>query len=326
MKRREFISLLGGTAVTWPLAARAQQPAMPVIGLLDISTPSSRSTAMAGFRRGLSEIGYVEGQNVTVEYRWAEGHFDRLAALAADLVDRQVVVIFAGGPPAVRAAKAQTATIPIVFFIGEDPVKEGLVTSLNRPGGNVTGVTNFQNQLFGKQLGVLRDIVPNATRFVLLVNPNNPNAEPDAKDAQAAADALRLELRVLSARTVDDLEPAFAVIGEQRVGALLIGVDGLFFDRREQMSELATRHAIPAISQWREYPAAGGLMSYGASRADAFRQAGIYTGRILKGAKPADLPVMQSTKFEFVINLKTAKALGLDVPVTLLATADDVIE
>jgi putative ABC transport system substrate-binding protein len=310
LKRREFITLLGG-AVSWPLAARAQQPAMPVIGLLDISTPSSRNTAMPGFHRGLSEIGYVEGQNVTIEYRWAEGHFDRLAALAAELVGRQVVVIFAGGTPAVRAAKEQTATIPVVFFIGEDPVKEGLIASLNRPGGNVTGVTNFQNQLFGKQLGVLRDIVPNTTRFALLVNPNNPNAE---------------QLRVLSARTVDDLELAFAVIGEQRVGALLIGVDGLFFDRREQLSELAMRHAIPAISQWREYPSAGGLISYGASRADAFRQAGIYTGRILKGARPSDLPVMQPTKFELVINLKTAKTLDLTIPPGLLAIADEVVE
>ena len=226
MKRRAFISLLGGAAATWPLAARAQQAAMPVIGLLDISTPSSRGTAMPGFRRGLNEIGYVEGQNATIEYRWAEGHFERLAALAADLVGRHVVVIFAGGTPAVRAAKAQTATIPIVFFIGEDPSPVLTGRAVTSP-----GVTNFQNQLFGKQLGVLRDIVPNATRFALLVNPNNPNAEPDAKDAQAAAHALRLELRVLSARTVDDLEPAFAVMSEQRVGALLIGVDGLFFDR-----------------------------------------------------------------------------------------------
>jgi len=324
VKRRAFITLLGGAAV-WPLAARAQ-PTGPLIGFLYTDqTPSEAAPFIAAFHQGLREAGFIEGQNVTVEYRWVGRQYDRLPAFAAEMVHRQAAVIVGNSPPALAAKKA-TSTIPIVFFIGEDPVKEGLVTSLNRPGGNVTGVTNFQNQLFGKQLGVLRDIVPNATRFVLLVNPNNPNAEPDAKDAQAAADALRLELRVLSARTVDDLEPAFAVIGEQRVGALLIGVDGLFFDRREQMSELATRHAIPAISQWREYPAGGGLMSYGASRADAFRQAGIYTGRILKGAKPADLPVMQPTKFELTINLKAAKALGLTVPNSLLVSADEVIE
>jgi ABC-type uncharacterized transport system substrate-binding protein len=326
VNRREFISLLGGAATAWPLAARAQQPAVPVIGFLHIGSPGAWVLPVAGFRRGLSEIGYVEGQNVTVEYRWAEGHFDRLAALAADLVRHQAVVIFASGSPAVRAAKAQTATIPIIFFIGEDPVKEGLVASLNRPGGNVTGFTNFQNQLFGKQLGLLRDIVPKATLFALLVNPNNPNAEPDTKDAQAAADALRLELRVLTARTEDDLEPAFAVMVQQRVGALLVGVDGLFFDRRVQLFELATRHAIPAIYNWREFPAAGGLMSYGASRADAYRQAGIYAGRILKGAKPADLPVMQSTKLDLVINAQTARILGLTIPPSLLAIADEVIE
>jgi putative ABC transport system substrate-binding protein len=325
MKRRDLFTLLGGAAAR-PLVARAKQSAMPVIGFLHIGSLGAWILPVAAFRRGLKEIGYVEGQNVTVEYRWAEGHFDQLTALAADLVRHQVAVIFTSGPPAVRAAKAQTATIPIVFFVGEDPVKEGLVVNLNRPGGNVTGFTNFQNQLFGKQLGVLRDIVPKTTLFALLVNPNNPNAEPDAKDAQAAANAQRLELRVFTTRAKDNLEAVFVAMVQQRVGALLVGVDGLFFDRRDQLFELANRYAIPAIYQWREFPADGGLMSYGASRAEGFREAGIYAGRILKGAKPTDLPVMQSTKFEFVINLKAAKTLGLTFPPGLLAIADDVIE
>jgi putative ABC transport system substrate-binding protein len=325
MRRREFITLLGGAAAAWPLAARAQQP-IPVIGLLFIATPGGWALPMTGLRRGLEEFGYVEGRNITVEQRWAESQFDRLPALAADLIHRQVAVIFAGGPPAVRAAKSQTATIPIVFFMGEDPIKEGLVASFNRPGGNITGVTNFQNQLFGKQLGLLREIAPRATAFAFLVNPNNPNAEPDSKDAQAAADAIGLKLLVLTTKTESDLEPAFAAMVEQRVGGLLVGVDSLFFDQRERLFALASSHAIPAIYNRREYTVAGGLMSYGANAVDAWRQAGVYVGRILKGEKPADLPVIQSVKFEFVINLKTAKALGLTIPSGLLAIADEVIE
>jgi putative tryptophan/tyrosine transport system substrate-binding protein len=325
MGRREFIALLGGAAAAWPLAARAQQPAIPVVGLLHIGSHGAWTLPMAAFHRGLSETGYVEGRNVTIEYRWAEGQFNRLPTLVADLVRRQVTVIFASGPPAVVAAKAQTATIPIVFFVGEDPIKEGLVESLNRPGGNVTGFTNFQNQLFGKQLGLLHETVPNATVFAFLVNPNNPNAGPDTKDVQAAADALRLELRVMTATTEADLEPAFAAMVEKRVGGLVVGVSERLF-LREQFFALAARHAIPAIYHRREYPAAGGLMSYGASPVDSWHQCGIYVGRILKGEKAANLPVLQSTKFEFVLNLKTAKALGLTFPPGLLAIADEVIE
>jgi putative ABC transport system substrate-binding protein len=273
----------------------------------------------------LTETGYVEGRNVAIEYRWAEGQFDKMPMLAADLVRRRVSVIFANGPPSVLAAKAQTATIPIVFFVGEDPVKEGLVASLNRPGGNVTGVTNFQNQLFGKELGLLRDIAPKGAAFALLVNPNNPNAEPDTKDARAAADALGLELRVLTARIEGDLEPAFTAMVQQRLGGLLVGVDN-FGTTRERFAALAARHSVPAIYQNREDAVAGGLMSYGASRVDAWRQAGVYVGRILKGEKPADMPVQQAIKFEFVINLKTAKALRIDFPPGVLAIADEVIE
>jgi putative tryptophan/tyrosine transport system substrate-binding protein len=325
VKRREFITLLGGAAAAWPLAARAQRPAMPVIGLLHIGAPGAWVAPLGAFREALSERGYVEGRNVALEYRWAQGQFDRVPALAAELVQRKVAVIFASGPPAVRAAKALTSSIPIVFFLGEDPVKEGLVASLNRPGGNITGLTNFQNQLFGKQLGVLRDIVPKATLFALLVNPDNPNAEPDTKDAQTATDALHLDLRVLSARTEDDLEPAFTAMRQQGVGGLLVGIDS-FGTRPERFASLAARHAIPAIYHLRDYPLAGGLVSYGASRVDSWRQAGAYVGRVLNGEKPGDLPVQQSAKFELVINLKTAKALGLAVPPGLLVAADEVIE
>ena len=323
MNRREIIAGLG-SAAAWPVVARAQQPAMPVIGYLGQGTAATDQPRLVAVRQGLSEVGYVEGRNVAIEPRFAEGQFDQLPALAADLVRRQVAVIVANGPPPAHAAKAQSNTIPIVFAMGQDPVKEGLVVSFNRPGGNITGYSNFTNQLFGKRMGLLREIAPNATKLALLVNPNNPNAEPDTKDAQASADALGRQLRVLTAKTERDFEGAFAAIVQEQVGGLLVGVDSLF--DVEQLVVLAARHAIPVIYPYRQFVAAGGLMSYGPSFTEPYRVAGIYAGRILKGEKPADLPVQQPTKLELVINLKTAKALGLTIPETLLATADEVIQ
>jgi putative ABC transport system substrate-binding protein len=330
MRRREFGTLLGGAAASsslWPLAAPAQQRALPVIGFLSHGSAVVRAPLVAGFRQGLNEAGFVEGRNVAFEYRWAEDQFDRLPGLATDLVRRPVAVIFANGPPSVRAAKAATATIPIVFSMGEDPITEGVVSGFTRPEGNVTGFSFFTNQLFGKRLGLLHDIVPKAAMFALLVNPNNPNAEPDAKDAQVAADALGRQLFVLKAWTERDFEPAFAAMVERKVGGLVVGVDAsLFSERRAQLIALAARHAIPAMYHDCQYPDSGGLMSYGASQVDSWRQAGGYVGRILKGDKPADLPVQQSTRFEFVINLKTAKALGLDIPPGILAIVDEEVE
>jgi putative tryptophan/tyrosine transport system substrate-binding protein len=326
MKRREFIAGLG-SAAAWPLAARAQQPAMPVIGLLVITSPSASAPLVAAFRQGLSEAGYVEGRNVAIDFRSAEGQFDLLPALAADLVRRQVALIFTnGGPVAIRAITVQTATIPIVFAMGEDPVNEGLVASFNRPGGNVTGFVSLANQLNSKRLSLLHDTVPKSKVFAFLVNSNHPNAETEIKEAQAAVAAMGLELLVLTASTERAVETAFATMVQQRVGGLSVSRDPSFIDRREQLSELAARDGIPAIYDRRDFPAAGGLMSYGTSDTDAWRQSGIYTGRILKGEKPADLPVQQSAKFEFVINLKTAKALGLEIPPGVLAIADEVIE
>jgi putative ABC transport system substrate-binding protein len=326
MNRRELITLLGATAaapfVLRPRAARAQQPAIPKVGFLSLGLPE----LPADVRQGLAEAGYVESRNVSIEFRGAQGQAERLPELAYDLVRRGVAVIIAGSPPAVRAAKAASAAIPIVFSMGEDPVKEGIVANLNRPGGNVTGFTNFSNQLSSKRLGLLRDAVPKAAVLGLLVNSANLNAGPDTKDAQAAANALGRELRVLTASTERDFEPAFTAMTQQRVGALMVGIDPFFRTRPQQLVALAARHAIPAIYEQRDFAAAGGLMSYGTDPLETSRQVGIYVGRILKGATPADLPVVQSTKFEFVINLKTAKALGIDIPSGVFAIADEVIE
>ena len=327
MRRREFITLLG-SAAAWPLTARAQQAAMPVVGFLGSASPDRWARRMRAFHQGLSETGYVEGRNVATEYRWAEGQNDRLPPLAADLVGRQVTVIAApGSTPAALAARAATTTIPIVFEVASDPVAIGLVASLARPGGNITGVTSLNAEVGPKRLELMHELVPTATVVGLLVNPTNPNlAEPTTRNLHAAARTLGLEMHVLHASAERDFDAVFATLVQLRAGALVIGADPFFSSRLEQLATLTVRHAVPTVYQSREFTAAGGLMSYGASFADTFRAAGIYTGRILKGDKPADLPVQQTTKVELFLNLSTAKALGLEVPRTLIARADEVIE
>jgi putative ABC transport system substrate-binding protein len=325
VKRRDFITVLGGVAA-WPLSARAQQP-MPVVGFLSSRSPSESAGVVAALRHGLREVGFVEGQNLAIAFRWAEGRYDQLPALATELVALRVAVLFAaGGPPSALAAKAATSTIPIVFTAVTDPVRLGLVTSLNRPGGNVTGMSVFNSALGAKRLELLHALVPTAAVIAVLVNPSNPSTDAETKEVHDAAKALGLELNTLNATTERDLDAALATLVERSAGGLIVQGEPFFDAQRLRLVEFSARHAVAASYAWREYVLAGGLMSYGTSITDSYRGAGIYAGRILKGEKAADLPVMQPTKFEFVLNLKTAKALGLTVPDKLLALADEVIE
>jgi putative ABC transport system substrate-binding protein len=327
VKRRTFITLLGGATAAWPLTTRAQQAAMPVIGWLSAEPRDPEDFRLASVRRGLTETGYVEGWNLMIEYRWAEGQYDRLPELAADLVRRQVAVIVTSGNTAASAAKAATSTVPILFVGASDPIQLGLVASLNRPGGNITGMTSLNIEVGPKRLELMRDLVPNVAVIAVLVNPNNPaEAEIQSRDAQLAARKLGLELHIVHASTERDIDTAFATLLQLRAGGLVVGTDPFFVSRSKQLAALALRYAVPTIFQFHEFVAAGGLMSYGGVLTDAYRQAGIYTGRILRGEKPADLAVQQVTKIELIINLKTARALGLTVPLPLLALADEVIE
>ena len=328
MKRRDFVALLGGAAAAWPLAARAQQPAMPLVALVSPRSPEDSARLGAGFRKALSETGYIEGQNVMVEYHWLEGQYDRLPALMADLVRRRVAVIampaFTAAAP---VAKAATTTIPIVFGVAEDPVKLGLVASFARPGGNATGINFLASEVMAKRLGLLHDLVPKAVRIAVLINPANaPTAETTLRETSEAAHGLGLQIQILNASTSREIEAAFATLVRERPDALFIAPDGFFTSRRVQFATLAAHHRVPAAYFSREFVEVGGLMSYGSDISDVYRQVGVYTGQILKGAKPADLPVVQSTKFEFVINMQTAKALGLEVPPQLLASVDEAIE
>jgi putative ABC transport system substrate-binding protein len=327
VKRRQFISLLGGAAAIWPIAARAQQPALPVIGFLDPRTPDAISDRLRAYRQGLKESGYVEGENVTIVYRWAEGQLDRLPELAADLVRRRVNVIAASAQPSAIAAKSATTTIPIGFIVAEDPVRLGLVASLAQPGGNLTGINVFSGELTAKRLELLREMVPGAARIAVLVNPSNATvAETTLRDVQPAASAMGLQIQVLNASTIREIDAAFATFVRERPDAVFVSLDVFFNSRRAQLVNLASRHVVPATFSYRDFAEIGGLMSYGSNVADAYRQCGLYTGRILKGAKPAELPVVQSTKLELVINASTARMLGLTVPDKLLVAADEVIE
>jgi putative tryptophan/tyrosine transport system substrate-binding protein len=327
MRRREFITLVGGAAVAWPIASHAQPPAMPVIGFLGSDTPDLYADRLRAFRKGLSEAGYIEGQNVAIEYRWAEGLNDRLPALAADLINQRVAVLVATSTPAVLALKAATSTIPIVFFVAGDPVALGLVASLNRPGGNLTGTTSLTLEVGSKWLQLLHETVPTATAFAVLINPTSPNlAEAQSKELGTAGRSLGLTIHLLNASTDRDFDTALATLAQLRAGGLVISTDSFFFARSGLLATLAARHGVPAISGFHEFAAAGGLMSYGGNITEQHRTVGAYTGRILKGEKPAHLPVEQSTKVELIVNLKTAKALGLDVPQSLLSRADEVIE
>jgi putative ABC transport system substrate-binding protein len=327
MRRREFISLIGGAAAAWPLAAHAQQPVMPVVGFIRDGSADGSARFVAAFRKGLNETGYIEGQNVTVEYHWLEGHYDRLPALMGDLVRRQVAVIATPGAKPSLAAKAATASIPIVFGVGADAIRLGLVASLARPGGNVTGINFFSGEVIAKQLRLLHDFVPKAVRVAVLVNPSvAATAEAQLREVQEAAPTMGLQLQILNASTIGEIDEAFATLARERADALMVAGDAFFLDRRVQFAILAARDRIPATYSGRELVAAGGLMSYGSDIADMFHQVGVYTGRILRGGKPADLPVLQTTKFEFVINRTTAKALGLTIPASVLSIADEVIE
>lgn len=327
MRRRDFITLFGGAAATWPVAARAQQATMPVIGFLHSTSPEPNAQLVASFLQGLKRAGYVESQNVAIEYRWAEGHYDRLPALAGELVHQKVAVIAAlGGQASALAAHAATSTVPIVFDTGVDPVKLGLVASFDRPGGNATGVSMLLNEVEAKRLGVLHELVPAATTIAVLLNPSTPGADIQLRDVQSAAPPLGLKLLLLNARSDREIDAAFSTLAQQRSGALLVASSALFNGRRDQIVALAARQAIPTMYEHQEFTMAGGLISYGINLGDVYRQVGVYAGRVLAGAKPADLPVVQPTRFELVINHKTAKTLGLTIPDKLLALADDVIE